>query len=153
MRYYMNDNSIYLPYWNPTNELSTYYALNDITFFGGNGNNMTDPAWILPDDAALSCSKFTVNPDLTKRFLNPGSTTASPFANYTCLARQIGIITADVPAKDAWQELIDEGLDYDIWPHDNFIAFQINGTNQMFSKSFRGRLEGVNTNVTCNEEA
>lgn len=88
MRYYMNDSSIYLPYWDPSNELSTYLSLYDTEFLGGNGDESSNPPFLLPPDAALGCNNFQIDPSLNAGL---NATGIGPMDNYTCLARRIGV--------------------------------------------------------------
>ena len=142
--YYVGENpdKFYLPYWDPTNELSTYDTVLDLDFIGGDGDPLG--GWDNNEEMTLSCSKWPLDPRLP-------ATRGS--YNHSCLSRRVGqgtvvilddnttkIYGESLPDKNAWYSAIyDEKLPYDVPPYLSF-----NFTWEQHNNSFRARIEGVN---------
>eukprot|EP01084_Bolivina_argentea_P197688 338725_1 len=133
----LNNNSVYLPYWNVANNTQTEILLNDITFLGGNGSNQYP--YLLPNNSMLSCNKFAINHNLNGRKWQ---------YNYTCLSRTIGagtiiddniLIASKLPKASEWNELIDTYRPYDVSPYNT--AYD-NFTLNHHLNSFRSLLDG-----------
>ena len=112
---FMMNKSFRLPYWDLTNELSTFQSLYDESFLGGNGiensinSSHKTQQLILSNSSTLSCSKWQIDIRLTKTTL---------YKNCTCLSRNIGgnEMFDDLPNETWWTDILD--TDYNIYAHD-----------------------------------
>eukprot|EP01084_Bolivina_argentea_P146934 257164_1 len=146
------DNPFKLPYWNPTDDISTEKTLFDTDFLGGSGDPTTDPPYLVPDEYAMGGNKFPLRDGFG--FLDVGTFSVNPSFNtsynYPSLARWIfegtadpgkGIICAkELEEKKMWDILYETSV-YDIEPY--------NDTEEIWnvshcSKSLRSQLEGCN---------
>ena len=113
-----NSTTFRLPYWDMTDEVSTFHTLFDESFIGGNGEETlcdSKPCWILPDSCQLSCDKWSIPLKLTKD---------TPFVNVSCLSRQIGAnpMFPSLPEQSLWDTL--KSCEYDIGFGDNAFDFE-----------------------------
>lgn len=110
MQLFINDSSFRLPFWDLTNELSTFQSLFDQAFLGGNGNKNSNPLpWIISNSSRLNCDEWKIDLRLTATTL---------YKNYTCLSRQIGVnkMFQSLPDETWWSTILDKN--YNIYAHD-----------------------------------
>eukprot|EP01084_Bolivina_argentea_P185590 320034_1 len=134
LQFFSGNDSLRLPYWNPEDEISTFYTLYDTSFIGGDGNPINPKS-------GISCDKFQIDPRLIGNYLTGQGEFPERNGNGTCIIRDINGAShiIDLPNIGEWDLLIDKQLPYDIYPYTNT---SFTPTNISFRVDLEGRYHG-----------